>query len=194
MTIIASIDESKIFFLDEVGFNVSMRSRRDRSLIGSRAVYTVPNIRSRNILVCSLISKNGIFLYKAQTRAYNTDFFSAFIDDILTKLESDNISNAVIIMDNVSFYRSQIISHKISDVGHRIMFLYPILAIFKPNRERFCSMEAKCKINKKFERNRAANNIENASRLILPDHFNNYYRHMLGFIPRCILEEPMVDE
>jgi hypothetical protein len=111
-TIIASIDESKNFFLDKIGFNVSMRSRRGISLIGSRAVYTVPNIRSRNISVCSLISKNGIFLYKAQTCAYNTDFFSAFIDDILTKPESDNISNAVIIMDSVSFHRSQIISKK----------------------------------------------------------------------------------
>ncbi len=37
-------------------------------------------------------------------------------------------------------------------------------------------------------------NIENASRLLLREQCNNYYRHMLEFIPRCILKEPIVDE
>jgi hypothetical protein len=38
-------DGRDLYFLDEVGFNVSMRSRRGRSLVGKKAVLTVPSIR-----------------------------------------------------------------------------------------------------------------------------------------------------
>ncbi|KAI5152748.1 hypothetical protein ENBRE01_2974, partial [Enteropsectra breve] len=37
-------------------------------------------------------------------------------------------------------------------------------------------------------------NIENASLLILEVHCGNYFRHMLGFLERCIRKEPIFDE
>jgi hypothetical protein len=56
------IDE--IFFLDELGFNVSMRTRFGRSLIGTTPIETVPAIRTRNLSVCSAIRRNGVFFIK----------------------------------------------------------------------------------------------------------------------------------
>ena len=38
MEILSSTNEDHIFFVDEVGFNVSMRSKRGRVLVGSPAV------------------------------------------------------------------------------------------------------------------------------------------------------------
>ena len=61
---LGQFNESNIFFLDEVGFNVSMRSRFGRSSIGTTPFLTVPNLRSRNISVCCCMSKSGQNLKK----------------------------------------------------------------------------------------------------------------------------------
>jgi transposase len=61
MNIVSSIDDSKIFFIYEVGFNVCMRSSQGRSLKGTRAIKIVSSLRSRNISLCCVITKNGIF-------------------------------------------------------------------------------------------------------------------------------------
>ena len=44
MELLFSTNEDHIFFVDEVGFNVSMRSKKERSLVGSHVVQVVPAI------------------------------------------------------------------------------------------------------------------------------------------------------
>ena len=56
-TLLASDDGDNILFLDEVGFNISMRSKRGRAVKGQRAIQIVPQIRNRNISVCCVMSK-----------------------------------------------------------------------------------------------------------------------------------------
>jgi hypothetical protein len=55
MRILSDVDDTKFFFVDEVGFNVSMRTKCGRSTVGSKAVQTVQGLRTRNISVCSII-------------------------------------------------------------------------------------------------------------------------------------------
>jgi hypothetical protein len=38
------------------------------------------------------------------------------------------------------------------------------------------------------------NNIERGAELFQPVFCNNYFRHMLGFLPMCIRKEPIVDK
>ncbi|KAF7685745.1 hypothetical protein CDIK_3506, partial [Cucumispora dikerogammari] len=83
MNFISTTDDAKIFFIDEVGFNVSMRTSRERSLVGTRAVHNVTSIRSRNISVCCSMNKRGIFKYSTQTRPFNTDTFLNFIREMI---------------------------------------------------------------------------------------------------------------
>jgi transposase len=57
LNLLMHADGANIYFLDEVGFKVSMRSRRGRSLKGKRAVMMVPNLRTLNVSVCCVMSK-----------------------------------------------------------------------------------------------------------------------------------------
>ena len=57
--VLSDIDETRLYLFDEVGFNISMRPKRGRSLRGTNAVQTVAGIRSQNIYVCCSITKNG---------------------------------------------------------------------------------------------------------------------------------------
>ncbi|KAI5150758.1 hypothetical protein ENBRE01_1691 [Enteropsectra breve] len=65
----SSLNDSFIYFIDEVGYNVSMRSKSGRSLRGTTPVSTVPQLRSRNISVCCAMNKDTIIGYKADTRS-----------------------------------------------------------------------------------------------------------------------------
>lgn len=106
MNLLAEIDDSKIYFLDEVGFNISMHSRQGRSLRGTRAIKVIPALRSRNISICSVMSKNGLFDFNIQTRAFNTSTFHSYISSLMSKFEENVIQSAVLIMDNVPFHKS----------------------------------------------------------------------------------------
>jgi len=135
--ILASTDDSKIFFIDEVGFNISMRARRGRSQVGTRAVQIVPGLRTRNVLVCACISKNGVLNHKIETRAFNINLFLSYMETVCEKLENLNIKNAVFIMDNVRFHRSDSICNFILNKGHQVLYLPPYSPFLNPIENMF---------------------------------------------------------
>ena len=67
---LSELDETYFYFVDEGGFNVSMRTRRGRSFRGFKAVQIVPGLRAKNILVCCAITKSGITKYSAETSVF----------------------------------------------------------------------------------------------------------------------------
>lgn len=73
----------EVIFIDEVGFNVSMRDTRGP---GKPAVKELPALRARNISVVCAMSRNGIVHYVSRTRAINKEFFVCFIDELHDKL------------------------------------------------------------------------------------------------------------
>lgn len=93
--------ERNIIFIDETGFNVSMRTSRGRSKKGTPAVLVVPQIRSRNISVCCAMSKYGIMYYAYQNHAFNSQNFTNFLSELIEKLKSQSTENFLFIMDNV---------------------------------------------------------------------------------------------
>ncbi|KAG0434162.1 hypothetical protein DMUE_5275 [Dictyocoela muelleri] len=100
-----------------------MRRSSGRSLVGSRATAIVKNIKSININLCAAISKCGIIHHKLSITVYNINSFFVFLTEIITILTEKGITNAVFIMDNVSFYKSEIIKKLINDSGHRYLYL-----------------------------------------------------------------------
>ena len=69
--VLSDIDETRLYFVDKVGFNISMRSKCGRSLRGTNAVQTVAGIRSRNISACCSITKKAT--------PYNTITFTSIL-------------------------------------------------------------------------------------------------------------------
>jgi len=125
MDILGQVDDSNIFFVDELGFSVSMRSRRGRSLKGTRVVQVVPGLRSRNLSVCCAMSKSKIAKYLPQTFAFNTILFYNFIDILQDHIESLNIGSFVFVMDKLPFHKSNSIRQVIENRGNRLLLLQP---------------------------------------------------------------------
>jgi len=53
--VLSHVNNSHIYFVDEVDFNVSIRCKNGRSL-----VHVVPGLRTRNISVCCTMTKEGV--------------------------------------------------------------------------------------------------------------------------------------
>ena len=66
--ILPSVGEQNVFFFDEVGFSVAMRTTHGRSERGSRAVQIVPNLRARNISIFAVMRKNGFIIGTREPR------------------------------------------------------------------------------------------------------------------------------
>ena len=80
-----------------------------RYLIGSPAIQIVPGLRSRNISVYCAMNKDGIVRFRSQTTAFRTITFVDFIDDLLNHITS---IKAIVVLDNVPFYKHHTIKEK----------------------------------------------------------------------------------
>ena len=80
-------DPDSFIFLDEVGFNVSLRINRGRSKIGTPATHVVRSIRSRNISICCAMTRNGVLAYHSRDGAFNTAAFVDFLEELKNKID-----------------------------------------------------------------------------------------------------------
>jgi transposase len=183
----------KIFFLDEVGFNISMRRRRGRSLSGEGAVMIVPTIRSRNISVCCVMSKRGTFLYRKQDRAFNIETFSIFIDDFLSKLSMNGITNAILVLDNVSFHKSQVIRAKIEESTHTLIFLPPYSPFLNPIENMFSQWKENVRNRRPSNKEELLSLIDSSFLNVSGDHCRDYYENMVEYLQRCLNKEVIMD-
>ncbi|KII69520.1 hypothetical protein RF11_14780 [Thelohanellus kitauei] len=78
--------DQQINFVDEVGFNVSMRSKKVGSLIGTTPVLRVPNIRSNNISVCCTMNRYDVVYKEVNNQAYNGGSFRGYIENFFLTL------------------------------------------------------------------------------------------------------------
>eukprot|EP00002_Diphylleia_rotans_P001989 TRINITY_DN111_c0_g1_i3.p1 TRINITY_DN111_c0_g1~~TRINITY_DN111_c0_g1_i3.p1 ORF type:complete len:213 (+),score=19.04 TRINITY_DN111_c0_g1_i3:586-1224(+) len=120
------VSHSKIFFLDEIGFSVSTRRKKGWVRKGTSAYSVCPVIRSKNTSALAVISIMGSFFYEIKDPAYNTTDFCAFIMILFDKFDQKGISYAVIIMDNVSFHKSDAIRSLFDTNEYTIQFSHHI--------------------------------------------------------------------
>jgi transposase len=116
---------SKIIFLDEVGFSVSMRTKFGRAPIGVTPNITVPNIRTKNISVCCAISRNTMLHKKISHSSYNAEKLNVYILEVFEILRNLNLNNCCFIMDNVAFHKCSSIRNLFSEHNHRLVYLPP---------------------------------------------------------------------
>ncbi|KAF7687100.1 hypothetical protein CDIK_3063 [Cucumispora dikerogammari] len=103
------------------------------------------------------------------------------------------ILRAVFVIDNVPFHKCTIIKQTIESAGHYVLYLLPY-SFFLDLFENFFSKWKQIILSLRSENEQQLfNNIENAAILISAEDRRNYYRHMLGFLQRCIREEEIID-
>lgn len=194
LALLSQQDGNNIYFLDEVGFNVSMRAKRGRARRGERAVQVVPNLRSRNLSICCTISKNGTFYYKKQTCPFNTQSYKIYIEELIQKFLDSSISNAILIMDNVPFHRSAEIMNIVLQAGHQIKFLPPYSPFLNPIENMFSQWKQLVRAERPRNEDELILIIDTVFSQISVENCSNYYRHMLDMISRCINKEVITDE
>lgn len=181
----ASFSEEEMIFIDEVGFNVTLRTTR-RSLVGTPATQIVPSIRSRNISVICALNIYGIVHYTYSHRAINKDLFIEFINELKNKLTEKNIIKSVMIMDNVRFHKSDDVQNCINDGIHRVLYLPPYSPFLNPIENMFSKWKEIIKRGNPRNENELFNLIQNGAQLVSSNDCVSYIRHMWTYVPRCL--------
>ena len=191
--ILSSINEDHIFFIDEVGFNVSMRYKKGRSLVNTPAVQIVPGLKSRNISVCCAMTRNGITFFNRQTKAFQSLTFGNFVDDLFIKIKELNIIKAVVVMDNVPFHKHQSIKAKFAQSGHILLFLPPYSPFLNPIENMFAKWKTLIRGSKPTSEQHLFELIDSCSHEISSENCSGFFRNVFTFLPKCLNKEEIVD-
>ncbi len=131
-----------LVFVDEAGFNLSKGWRRGRNLIGHRAITDPPGQRGADITMCAAISENGVSTHLPHIGPYNTQLLLAFLNtlyrDLIPEQERGFVRHYVVVWDNVSFHRSNIVRDCLA--AHEritVEFLPPYSPFLNPIEEFF---------------------------------------------------------
>jgi transposase len=90
-----SHNSERLVFLDEVGFAVSSRPKKGRSLQGTSSYVDVPAARTRNISVLAAMNKNGMVFNKVYDKALNGEDFKSSLVLLKQKCEILGILNPI---------------------------------------------------------------------------------------------------
>ncbi len=105
-----------LVFVDEAGFNLSKGRRRSHNLIVTATTDTLGQRRA-NITMCAANSENGVSTAIPHIGPYNTQLLLAFLNtlyrDLIPEQERGLVRphspNYVVVWDNVSFHRTNIV-------------------------------------------------------------------------------------
>lgn len=190
---LTATEEQTFVFIDEVGFCATMRSKYGRSQIGTSPIHVPATIRSRNVSVCCAITKEKALLFKAQTTAFNTGFFKDFLIELFQVFEHQGVQRATLILDNVAFHKSQQIQGLFENMPHELLFLPPYSPFLNPIENWFSKWKQYVRQQRPANEENLLLLIERGLETLTRSDCNNYFRHMLSYLPRCQAREPISD-
>jgi transposase len=127
-----NVHQRNLFFVDESGFNIATRVSRGRAETGVTPVIEAP-VQSRNITVIAVLTRSRFYYHTLDNhQPGNTNNFCHFIDDLANWRDEHNINNAMIVMDNVGFHRSQDVREMMEIRGFEYKYLPTYSPYFNP--------------------------------------------------------------
>ena len=127
-----SIEDKNLIFIDEVGFAVSTRTSKGRSLIGTQANLSVPAVRTRNISIFAAMNKYGMIIYEVFKRPINGEDFKTCLVNLKERCDVMSIKNQVFIMDNARIHHYCGLHEIIQRMGLRMVYLPPYSPFMNP--------------------------------------------------------------
>lgn len=186
LQLLANTEDSKIIFLDEVGFNVSMRTKRGRAQKGITPHVVVPVLKSRNISICCAMTKYKILYKEINTSPFNRQSFLGYIQNIINFLSAQGLRNCVFIMDNVRFHKCNEVLEKIRSTENSYIFLPPYSPDLNPIENLFSKWKNFVKRSNSQNETQLFENIENGMNSITSEDCGGYFRNMLSHINSLI--------
>ncbi|XP_025018435.1 uncharacterized protein LOC112539884 [Tetranychus urticae] len=177
---------NKIFYVDETGVQINVRSRRGWARKGCRANLTVKAIRSKSLSVCAAMNNKSLFLYEVKEHGYDTISFVDFLKQLVDFFDSEQVNGAYVIMDNVRFHHRGEVKELIEGKGHNLIFLPPYSPFLNPIENLFNQFKHHIKRQKPTTCDDVFAAANAASQVITEQHCNNYFSHMMKYLGRCI--------
>jgi hypothetical protein len=175
--------------LDEVGFNVSMRKGYGYSLIGTPASIRVPSIRSRNVSVCAVMCRNGVFSYKINTSAFNSLSFCGYLEDVFMDCMSMGLEGCIFVCDKAKIHKTNHVLDVVRENGHQLVFLPPYNPFLNPIENLFSKLKQLVKSMEVGSESEILMEIQRCWGLIDSEDCDGFFRNMLRFLRRCIKSE-----
>ena len=179
-----------MFFLDEVGFNVSMRINYGRARVGERPVKTTRFIKTRNITVIAVTTPYSLFLYKIQNTSINKKNLLKYLKNLLKKIQKEKIENPLLILDNCRVHKAKkIFNFFKKNPGLRFKFLPAYSPFLNPIENFFSEWKNFVKRQESETEEELFQNIEDIKKVIEPEEFLNYFNLMKKNLFRCLNKE-----
>lgn len=174
-------------FLDETGFQISMRVSHGRAHKGQTPQYEgSQSIRSKNVTVMACCSNLGMVHYEVLRGNGNALSFIHFIDNLAHEREAIGLpNNAILIMDNVSFHKTAE-AIEMMELRGIYKFLPPYSPFFNPIENLFSKLKHFVKVAKPQNNEQLMNAIVNANNNISVEDCVNYIRHGHMNAVRCV--------
>ena len=180
-----------VIFIDETGYNVSMRSKYGRCLRGTNPHVNIRALKSRNISVCAALSKSELLYFKINTNAFRSITFSEYLKELFIIIRDKQMERITFVMDNASIHKTREVTNLILENEFNIMFLPAYSPFLNPIENLFSKW-------KHLVRSQNPNNeahlfelINSCASQITKQDCEGYYRHMLTYLRPCLNDEPI---
>lgn len=173
-------------FFDETGFQITMRKGYGRSEKGKKAIAVTPTIKSRNKTVMAAMWNQGLLHYKALTNSGNRVSCLQYMEELVIILEKKNITNAVLIMDNVPFHKCSEIRTCIESSGNFVKFLPPYSPFFNPIEYMFSQWKSIVRAQNTTSDVELMAAIDGFKGIVTRENCENYVRHVTTNMIKCL--------
>jgi transposase len=130
--------------------------------------------------------KNGIFYFEPFEGPVNKERFILYLKNLFLKLSNENLSNAIIILDNVAFHRCREVDDLVYNNQHALHFLPPYSPFFNPIENLFSQWKGMVKqANPNSEENLECL-IRTMSNLISVENIQSYFRKLSTRALQCL--------
>lgn len=187
-----ALDRTVLLFLDETGFNVSMRSIYGRASLNSTPKKKVRAIHSKNLSMSCCISRHEIIFYEVQEVPYNRESYGGYLSRLFAVLCEKNLQGCTFVLDNVPFHRSAIIQQSIRAFGHCVLYLPAYSPFLNPIEEVFSKIKTIVRRSEPTNVGDLLEKIRSAANQITREDCIGYFEHTKDFFDVCLNREQIV--
>ena len=108
-------------------------------------------------------------------------------------LAERNVTSAVLVMDNVPFHKGEQVRALVESHGHRVLYLPPYSPFLNPIENMFSKWKEYVRRERPENEPHLLDLIDSGAGLVTGDDCSAFFRHMMGFITRCLSRQVIVD-
>ena len=199
-------------FIDEAGFNISMRREYGWSAVGEKAVLTVPVTRGLNISFIGAISVKGCIELKVRTpvatsnkkrkldsettidkvsKGTTANHFYSFVKSVIQQIENNEELKGMkyLILDNAAIHKRRDLQLLVALSGLELVFLPPYSPGLNAIEEFWSVCKSKVKRSNLSKKEQLTPRVKEATENISLDSYKGFCRHASRHIDLCLQQQ-----